>query len=188
MEKKNVKCPSCGVVLEVKNSMNEPVKIITCPQCGTSLRVKFQQQTENEPLDARTYLANGGGNETQIAMGNYVGGKVFVVCEGNSYELHEGRNVIGRKAKSSVADTQLDVNDRYMSRENALVKVYKTPTPPFSARAIAISCSVTVSIACYKNLNPIFLGKKELKKEDELILSDGDEFTMGTTKMTIKIE
>lgn len=176
MEKKNVKCPSCGVVLEVKNSMNEPVKIITCPQCGTSLRVKFQQQTENEPLDARTYLANGGGNETQIAMGNYVGGKVFVVCEGNSYELHEGRNVIGRKAKSSVADTQLDVNDRYMSRENALVKVYKK------------GGSVTVSIACYKNLNPIFLGKKELKKEDELILSDGDEFTMGTTKMTIKIE
>lgn len=176
MEKKNVKCPSCGVVLEVKNSMNEPVKIITCPQCGTSLRVKFQQQTENEPLDARTYLANGGGNETQIAMGNYVGGKVFVVCEGNSYELHEGRNVIGRKAKSSVADTQLDVNDRYMSRENALVNVYKE------------GGSMTVSIACYKNLNPIFLGKKELKKDDELILSDGDEFTMGTTKMTIKIE
>lgn len=176
MEKKNVKCPSCGVVLEVKNSMNEPVKIITCPQCGTSLRVKFQQQTENEPLDARTYLANSGGNETQIAMGNFVGGKVFVVCEGNSYELHEGRNVIGRKAKSSVADTQLDVNDRYMSRENALVNVYKE------------GGSVTVSIACYKNLNPIFLGKKELKKDDELILSDGDEFTMGTTKMTIKIE
>ena len=177
MEKKNVKCPSCGVVLGVKNSMNEPVKIITCLQCGRPLRVYFQRQKDEETLDAETYLADKNNNgETKIALDKTSEGKVFVVCEGNSYELHEGRNVIGRKAKSSVADTQLDVNDRYMSRENALVNVYRE------------GGSVTVSIACYKNLNPIFLGKKELKKDDELILSDGDEFTMGTTKMTIKIE
>ena len=177
MEKKNVKCPACGVVLEVKNTMNEAVKIITCPQCGASLRVRFQQQAANEPLDARTHLAgSGGGYETQLVMGKSTEGKAFIVCEGKQYELQEGRNIVGRKAKSSTADIQLDVDDLYMSRQNAMMNVYKT------------SGVVTVTISCYKNKNSIIIGKKELLNGDELVLSNGDEFTMGATRMTMKIE
>ena len=44
METKRIKCPSCGVLLDVRNSQNEAVKMITCPQCKAQLRVMFSQQ------------------------------------------------------------------------------------------------------------------------------------------------
>ena len=176
MEKKNVKCPACGVVLEVKNTQGEEVKNIKCLQCGKSLRVWFQKQKDEEPLDAPTYIAGKNNSETQIASGKTTDGKAFILCEGKCYELHEGCNIVGRKASTSKADVQLEVADHYMSRQNVEMRVYKT------------GGTVTVTIACYKNLNPVFLGKEELKKGNELVLSDGDEFTMGKTQMTIKIE
>lgn len=54
MEVKRVKCPSCGVVLDVRNSKNEAVKLITCPQCKASLRVRFQPQ---QPLEVATVFS-----------------------------------------------------------------------------------------------------------------------------------
>lgn len=41
METLRIKCPSCGIVLEVKNSKNEKVKKITCPNCQKLLAVTF---------------------------------------------------------------------------------------------------------------------------------------------------
>lgn len=41
METLRIKCPSCGIVLEVRNSKNEKVKKITCPNCQKQLAVSF---------------------------------------------------------------------------------------------------------------------------------------------------
>lgn len=41
METLRIKCPSCGVILEVKNSRQESVKKITCPKCHKRLAVTF---------------------------------------------------------------------------------------------------------------------------------------------------
>lgn len=41
METLRIKCPSCGIVLEVRNSKNEKVKKITCPNCRKQLAVTF---------------------------------------------------------------------------------------------------------------------------------------------------
>lgn len=41
METLRIKCPSCGIVLEVRNSKNEKVKKITCPNCQKQLAVTF---------------------------------------------------------------------------------------------------------------------------------------------------
>ena len=38
METLRIKCPSCGIVLEVRNSKNEKVKKITCPNCQNSMK------------------------------------------------------------------------------------------------------------------------------------------------------
>lgn len=76
-QNKNIKCPSCGAVLNVKNSKNEAVKLITCPQCKATLKVKFK---EIKTIDAPTYYpgtSNGGetqlggrqGGETQLGGG-----------------------------------------------------------------------------------------------------------------------
>ena len=41
MEMLRIKCPSCGVILEVKNSKQETVKKICCPNCHKRLAVTF---------------------------------------------------------------------------------------------------------------------------------------------------
>ena len=174
MQTKNVKCPSCGVVLEVKNSKNEEEKIINCPQCKTTLRVKFPKY---EIRDAETVIAGGGGDGKTIILGaKNSSGKAVIVCEGRRYELREGRNVLGRKATTSTADVQLEVADRYMSRLNAVLCVKK------------MNGQMLVTIANHKNKNPIKVGILQLMPGDELVLGDGDDFTMGTTTMTLKIE
>ena len=66
METKRIKCPSCGVLLDVRNSQNEAVKMITCPQCKTQLRVMFSQQYAATPqsFGETQYVGNSNG-ETQ---------------------------------------------------------------------------------------------------------------------------
>ena len=44
-----IKCPSCGVVLEVTNSKHEEVKRITCPQCRKQLSVDFREEEPAAP-------------------------------------------------------------------------------------------------------------------------------------------
>ena len=171
-----IKCPSCGAVLQVKNSKNEEVKIINCPQCSTVLRVRFLKRTD-EVMDAETHIVGGGrGCETMIARAKSASGKAFILCEGKSYELHEGTNIVGRRASSSTANVQLDVTDRYMSRLNAAIKVNKAEG------------RLTVTLANHKNQNPIMVGTLQLLPGDEVMLGDNDVFTMGVTKMTLKIK
>lgn len=44
MEELRIKCPSCGIVLDVRNSKNEAVKRITCPNCKKQLAVTFHEE------------------------------------------------------------------------------------------------------------------------------------------------
>ena len=53
MEILRIKCPSCGVVLEVKNSKNEAVKKIKCPNCQTQLAVTFADLPTSMPPVSR---------------------------------------------------------------------------------------------------------------------------------------
>lgn len=44
MEELRIKCPSCGIILDVRNSKNEAVKRITCPNCKKHLAVTFHEE------------------------------------------------------------------------------------------------------------------------------------------------
>ena len=46
-EQMRTKCPSCGVVLEVKNPLHEASKSITCPRCKRQLTIDFQKVGSN---------------------------------------------------------------------------------------------------------------------------------------------
>ena len=46
MEELRIKCPSCGIVLDVRNSKNEAVKRITCPNCKKQLAINFQKNPQ----------------------------------------------------------------------------------------------------------------------------------------------
>lgn len=44
IEQLNIKCPSCGIILEVRNSKHEAVKRIVCPNCKKQLAINFQEE------------------------------------------------------------------------------------------------------------------------------------------------
>ncbi len=41
-----IQCPSCGIILDVKNSRHEAVKQIVCPNCKKQLVVNFKEELE----------------------------------------------------------------------------------------------------------------------------------------------
>lgn len=192
METKNIKCPSCGVVLSVRNSKNEAVKLITCPQCKAKLSVKFRPQ---EPLEADTFLGNGqqqGGGETlygpsanqgetQLGGGMDNGethlrtqaGTAKAAClevDGNIYRLREGVNTVGRKAASSQASVQIATADHYMSRQHARIVVTRQP----DGRLKAV-------ISNDRNKNISTIDGQDLLQGDAIVLCDGDRIVMGKT-------
>ena len=176
MQTKTVKCPSCGVVLEVRNSKSEELKIINCPNCSMILRVRFGRQV-GEIMDAETHIAGSGEDGNTMLVGTTpTGDKAVIVCGGRRYELHEGRNIVGRRASTSIADIQIDVADQYMSRLNAIINVKKS------------GAQLLVTISNYKNQNPMMVGTMKLLSGDEMVLGNNDVFTMGKTRMTLNIE
>ena len=48
MESLKIKCPACGIFLEVTNSKNEAVKRIVCPNCKKTLAITFRDEKEPE--------------------------------------------------------------------------------------------------------------------------------------------
>lgn len=59
LEQLRIQCPSCGIILDVRNSKHEAVKRITCPNCHKQLAVDFQEEEKPEiplkPLEALYY-------------------------------------------------------------------------------------------------------------------------------------
>ena len=188
MQTKRIQCPQCGVVLDVKNSKNEEVKQIICPQCKTPLQVKFAPQ--KEPIEAQTFYApkaSADSGATQLAGTNgatqLVSSPVSkkkqsakLVYDGFSYELEEGQNIVGRKGNTSKATIQIATDDHYMSRQHCAINV--TTLPDGTIKAV---------LSNYQNKNCTMVEGQEIETEDAIRLSDGNQITMGHTKVIFKV-
>ena len=190
MQTKRIKCPSCGVVLDVQNSKNELVKQITCPKCKAVLQVKFPPQ--QEPLEAKTYYAppkqpvadNGA---TQLASSSYgatqlvtdtpkISTSAKLLYDGISYPLEEGQNIIGRKGNTSKATIQIATEDRYMSRQHCSITV--TTLPDETKKAV---------LSNYQNKNLTSIDGQPIETGDAIRLTEGNSITMGHTTITFKL-
>ena len=49
IEELRIKCPACGIILDVRNSRHETVKKITCPNCKKQLAVNFADNADAKP-------------------------------------------------------------------------------------------------------------------------------------------
>ena len=181
MQIKKIKCPSCGVVLEVKNSKNEDIKQITCPKCKAVLQVKFGPQQvstpQQEPLDAHTQLAGDSYAATQLVETPVnVKTPAKLLYGGVSYELEEGQNIVGRRGETSRATVQINTADRYMSRQHCSITV-KT-LPDGTKKAV---------LSNYQNKNLTTVDGQEIVTGDEIRLTDGNSITMGHTTVTFKL-
>lgn len=189
MQTKRIKCPKCGVVLDVKNSKNETEKQITCPKCKAALKVTFPP--EQEPLEAETYYAppkqpidNGA---TQLGAGFSGATQLVTVAPKTStsaklmfggaiYPLEEGQNIVGRKGTTSRATVQIETADRYMSRQHCSITV--STLPDGSKKAV---------LSNYQNKNLTSVDGQEIETGDAIRLTDGNAITMGHTTVTFKL-
>ena len=202
MQIKQIKCPNCNVILEVRNTQNETVKQITCPKCKSVLQVKFPSlPPQQEPLEAKTYYAPqkpkatdngatqlaGSGVETQLAGASYgatqlvTGPSMTLISAklmygGACYPLEEGQNIVGRKGNTSKASVQIATDDRYMSRQHCSITV--TTLPDGTKKAV---------LSNYMNKNLTSVDGQEIETGDAIRLTDGNSITMGHTTITFKL-
>lgn len=182
METKRIQCPNCGVILDVRNSKEETIKIITCPQCKATLRIKFHgHSVPSEPLDAETFIPQKQSSqrvtegETRLASPVSVHKQASLIVGNIEYKLKEGTNVIGRKSPTSSATIQIATDDHYMSRRQAKINITWNS-----------SGAIKAVISNDQNKNATTVDGQILVDDDEVILTDGDKIVMGKTKMVYK--
>lgn len=117
-----IKCPSCGVVLGVKNSKNEAVKKIACPQCKCHLAVSFEENSRQpssaQPLGALYYgemriPLQEGANNTQFPGSQCVALNVVRLADG-------GNKCI---VQPLVADGSVKINGEVLQKGDEVVLV-----------------------------------------------------------------
>ena len=166
----NIKCPGCGVILRVTNSKNEAEKRFNCPNCGKHIVIPFYKI---KPEDGETQLDGQPGTQaTQIGGQSVDQHSCYLLCNGKKYGLAIGCNSVGRRAMSSNADVQIDIDDRFFSREHMLINVRRLPDG-----------SIKVDISNYKNKNVTRVNDIELEQGDAIVLHDGDRIFVGTTTL-----
>ena len=198
MQIKRVKCPNCGVVLEVKNTKNETLKLINCPQCKVPLRVAFQSQqpldaetvlptkkpvqpTANDYDDGKTLLGGHRSDDTILGRGRnreetQVQQQAFLDFGGQQFALKMGVNTVGRKANTSQASLQLPAIDPYMSRSHAQIKL-----------SMLANGKLKAVISNDRNKNVTTINGVELRFDEAIVLSNGDCIVMGKTTVVFQL-
>lgn len=158
MQSKKIVCPGCHGTLEVTNPKGEPVLMIKCPnpECGAKLRVRFDT--------GETVIAQ---KKTAATVPGYL------TWGGQSYELREGRNSVGRGSSKHEADVEIDTDDRSVSRVHCLLEAIRLKSGRVK---VVVSDLRTAEKIAQK---PTLVYDEPLAAEDRLVLEDGDTIEIG---------
>lgn len=100
----------------------------------------------------------------------------MLVVNGREYRLNVGRNTVGRKAHTSTSLIQIETDDRYMSRTNAIIEVYQ------------VQGGWQVCVSSYTENNLVKINNLSIPMGDRIILLSGMTLTMGHTTMQFVIK
>lgn len=179
-----IKCPHCGKVLILADKPNINNAVFTCPVCNEKQKVGDCQRIVDTPKPSiaseetqYNFQSSSAsrGEETQI-VGCTPQMSIGSLLDGNgcSYQLSMGINTIGRKATTSSATIQINVEDRYMSRSHAVIEVKNA-----GGQAIHI-------LRNGAGKNPSYLNGTLIEANDQLILNNGDRIKLGYTELVFK--
>lgn len=185
MSEIKIKCPKCGKILRLLDSPTINNATFTCPVCkekhkvGECLRIvdaPKQNIASEETQYGFTPSASASGDETQIVGASQSQSKLGTLADnsGRAYPLAMGINTIGRKATTSTASVQINVEDRYMSRSHAIIEVKNA-----GGQTLHI-------LRNGANKNPSYLNGTLVEANDQLILNNGDRIKLGMTELTFR--
>lgn len=166
-------CPHCGAQLSVKNQPGIEGKNVTCPICKQKepfLSYRRINIAEDPGTDLPGGYGSNNSDRTQIGDTPHPGssqpllGKLTVVSNGQTYTLHPGRNVIGRKAQASSANFQINTGEgRRMSREHLIIDVQRVGNIYMHTASL------------YKErVNDTLVNSEKIMFGDGIILKNGD--------------
>ncbi len=141
----NIKCPHCGGELQVPSAVGLEEKNAPCLHCKKNQAIK-------------EYLP-----------------KYSLKVDDENYQLHFGRQWIGRKTEGNDAEVQIPDNTRYMSKKHAVIELRCT--------ASGIECTFEEH-----GKNPTSKEGIELMKDDIIYLNINDCLTLGGRKMYLANE
>lgn len=140
-----IKCPDCGGELHVPSAVGLEEKNAPCLHCKTNHLFK-------------DYLP-----------------KYSMKVDDENYQLHFGRQWIGRKKEGNDAEVQIPDDTRYMSRKHAVIELRCT--------ASGIECTFEEH-----GKNPTSKEGIELMEDDIIYLNINDCLTLGGRKMYLANE
>lgn len=188
-----IKCPTCGKVLIVQDAPGINNKSFICPVCkekhilgkcriaekprvtGEETEYTFNNQKPSTSEVTQYMSTTGAVAEKAPETNVQVKTCSLVDAGGKRYQLSSGINTIGRKASSSCATIQIEVDDCYMSRNHAVIDVRNV-----AGQIISIFKNG-------KNKNASMLNGNIVGETDQLILNAGDKIKLGETILTYEI-
>ena len=171
-----IKCPFDGATLTIKNMPGIESKSVTCPVCKKKFPfTEFRLVSGEGPSSAAADSAGSDDVDTSTALGTDLPGCGAALGQLESpslpqpLKLCEGRNVVGRQAKSSQATIQLPTGpSRGMSREHLLIEAKSVPGLGY----------VHYASLCKAEVNATFVNQSQLHYGDCVVLHDGDELRL----------
>ena len=167
-----VSCPQCSTKLAVPAVENDlgSKKQVTCLKCRkkflVSVPMSYASKFESDPTDI-----GGNGNEMSLVLETVANDMTAY----QSFELTSEYYTIGRKNSSGPEhrpDVEVETTDKKMSRKHA---------------AIRKKGKTGLTLKDLGSKNGVFLNGKKMDADEEVYLSDGDQFRLGDTQFRINI-
>ena len=164
-------CPNCKSLLTISTQEDISEKLLTCPRCKYKAKVSvyLQEMAKIHPACSNdsTLLSPGIIQQMDRTVG-------VLYVDGKGYQLHKGKNTIGRKATSSSAEIQIESGDRFMSRSHACITVKDGMS------------GLEHQLEALNPKNPIKINGNILENDDLIVLQWGDNLTFGKTDIVFE--
>jgi pSer/pThr/pTyr-binding forkhead associated (FHA) protein len=145
------------------------MRVFKCGGCKTPFKVQDEQITSTEAIIVCSKC--GAKNRVKFGVILLIQSKDKVV----SYDLKEGRNIIGRKKSNDDEITKIIIDDQYVSKTHAAVHVEKKDD------------RLVVTIEDLNSTNGTFnKSKTKIKSKLKYPFPKSDYFILGLSKLMIK--
>lgn len=182
-----VRCGKCKTILEYQpEKLNKTNPLLKCPKCNTINKVALPdsfRKNKNKPPVIRVTKKKSSEETVVESVPSHKDEVGWIVVHDENtrvqtYPLHLGKNVIGRKSVSKPCDIMIETDDKYMSRNHCAIEVVKNKRGQYDYIIYEVSAT-----------NGTFINAsidKKLSRYDQIYLKDGNTIQMGHTKVVFK--